>query len=104
MSEFTDPIGRFAALLDQARKLDRKVLPEPTAFALGTVDGIRTGAVQPERARLVALEGDLVGRAATGNLPDQHAAGARLRAAVGEAVAVAALVPLAAGARQQVSS
>ena len=38
MSEFTDPIARFAALLDQARGIDRKILPEPTAFALGTVD------------------------------------------------------------------
>ena len=33
-----DPIKRFTGLLDQARALDRKILPEPTAFALGTVD------------------------------------------------------------------
>lgn len=33
-----DPIARFTALLDQARALDRAILPEPTAFALGTVD------------------------------------------------------------------
>jgi len=33
-----DPIERFTALLDQARAVDRKILPEPTAFALGTVD------------------------------------------------------------------
>ena len=33
-----DPIARFTALLDQARAVDRKILPEPTAFALGTVD------------------------------------------------------------------
>jgi pyridoxamine 5'-phosphate oxidase len=33
-----NPIERFTALLDQARAVDRKILPEPTAFALGTVD------------------------------------------------------------------
>jgi pyridoxamine 5'-phosphate oxidase len=33
-----DPIKRFAALLDQARAIDRAILPEPTAFALATVD------------------------------------------------------------------
>ncbi len=33
-----DPIARFIALLEQATKLPRNVLPEPTAFALGTVD------------------------------------------------------------------
>jgi pyridoxamine 5'-phosphate oxidase len=38
MSDSRDPIARFTALLDQARALDRKLLPEPTAFALGTVD------------------------------------------------------------------
>src|ERR1041385_6573291 len=32
-----NPIERFIGLLDQARALDRKILPEPTAFALGTV-------------------------------------------------------------------
>ena len=34
-----DPIDRFVRLLDQAKALPRSVLPEPTAFALGTVDG-----------------------------------------------------------------
>jgi pyridoxamine 5'-phosphate oxidase len=33
-----DPITRFTGLLDQARAIDRKILPEPTAFALATVD------------------------------------------------------------------
>ncbi|HEX8942229.1 MAG TPA: pyridoxamine 5'-phosphate oxidase [Gemmatimonadaceae bacterium] len=33
-----DPIARFQALLDRAKKLPREQLPEPTAFALGTVD------------------------------------------------------------------
>lgn len=33
-----DPIKRFIDLLDQARAIDRKILPEPTAFSLGTVD------------------------------------------------------------------
>jgi pyridoxamine 5'-phosphate oxidase len=33
-----DPIARFKDLLDQARSLDRKILPEPTAFSLATVD------------------------------------------------------------------
>ena len=33
-----DPIQRFIGLLDQARAIDRAVLPEPTAFALGTAD------------------------------------------------------------------
>lgn len=32
-----DPIGRFQALLDAAHAMPRDVLPEPTAFALGTV-------------------------------------------------------------------
>ena len=34
----TDPIARFITLLDQARAVDRAILPEPTAFALGTAD------------------------------------------------------------------
>jgi len=38
MSDSLDPIARFTALLDRARALDRTILPEPTAFALGTVD------------------------------------------------------------------
>jgi len=33
-----DPTARFIALLEQANNLPREVLPEPTAFALGTVD------------------------------------------------------------------
>jgi pyridoxamine 5'-phosphate oxidase len=33
-----NPIARFTALLDQARAIDPKILPEPTAFALATVD------------------------------------------------------------------
>ena len=32
-----DPIARFRALLKEAEAVDRKLLPEPTAFALGTV-------------------------------------------------------------------
>jgi len=33
-----DPIARFVALLEEATKLPRQVLPEPTAFALATAD------------------------------------------------------------------
>jgi pyridoxamine 5'-phosphate oxidase len=33
-----DPIARFRALFERAAKLPREQLPEPTAFALGTVD------------------------------------------------------------------
>lgn len=33
-----DPVARFAALLGQARAVDRAILPEPTAFSLATVD------------------------------------------------------------------
>jgi pyridoxamine 5'-phosphate oxidase len=32
-----DPIARFGALLDEARRVGRECLPEPTAFALATV-------------------------------------------------------------------
>jgi pyridoxamine 5'-phosphate oxidase len=32
-----DPISRFRQLLDRAQRTDRALLPEPTAFALGTV-------------------------------------------------------------------
>jgi pyridoxamine 5'-phosphate oxidase len=35
---FAEPFARFEALLHEAAALDRSVLPEPTAFALGTVD------------------------------------------------------------------
>lgn len=38
MSAVNDPIARFTALLDQARAVDRAILPEPTAFSLATVD------------------------------------------------------------------
>ena len=34
-----DPIERFAALLAEAQAVERDLLPEPTAFALATVDG-----------------------------------------------------------------
>jgi pyridoxamine 5'-phosphate oxidase len=34
----TDPFERFKALFEQARAVPREILPEPTAFALGTVD------------------------------------------------------------------
>ncbi len=33
----SEPIARFLALLDEARRVGRDRLPEPTAFALGTV-------------------------------------------------------------------
>jgi pyridoxamine 5'-phosphate oxidase len=33
----SDPIARFLALLDEARRVGRERLPEPTAFALATV-------------------------------------------------------------------
>jgi pyridoxamine 5'-phosphate oxidase len=33
-----DPIARFAALFEEAKRLPREALPEPTAFALGTTD------------------------------------------------------------------
>jgi pyridoxamine 5'-phosphate oxidase len=46
-----DPIVRFQALLARATQLPREQLPEPTAFALGTVDG--TG--QPS-VRIVLLK------------------------------------------------
>ena len=38
MTPPTDPIARFKELLARAAAFDRTVLPEPTAFALGTVD------------------------------------------------------------------
>lgn len=46
-----DPIVRFQALLDRAMRIPREQLPEPTAFALGTVD--ETG--QPS-VRIVLLK------------------------------------------------
>ena len=33
-----DPIARFIGVFEQAKALPRELLPEPTAFALGTVD------------------------------------------------------------------
>jgi pyridoxamine 5'-phosphate oxidase len=33
-----DPIARFQSLLEEAKRIPRDRLPEPTAFALGTVD------------------------------------------------------------------
>lgn len=33
-----DPVARFQALFEQAKRIPKDVLPEPTAFALGTVD------------------------------------------------------------------
>ena len=47
-----DPIARFRALLNEAQNVDRKLLPEPTAFALGTVGGDGRPAV-----RMLLLKG-----------------------------------------------
>jgi len=47
-----DPIARFQALFEKAKQIPRNVLPEPTAFALGTVDA--TG--QPS-VRILLLKG-----------------------------------------------
>jgi pyridoxamine 5'-phosphate oxidase len=41
-----DPIERFKTLLEQARGLPRELLPEPTAFALGTVNAAGQPAVR----------------------------------------------------------
>lgn len=46
-----DPIARFQTLLDDARRVDRAILPEPTAFALGTV-----GADGQPAVRIVLLK------------------------------------------------
>jgi len=46
-----DPIVRFQSLLDRAMQIPREQLPEPTAFALGTVDA----AGQPS-VRIVLLK------------------------------------------------
>jgi pyridoxamine 5'-phosphate oxidase len=46
-----DPIARFQALFEQAKRIPKDVLPEPTAFALGTVDA----AGQPS-VRIVLLK------------------------------------------------
>jgi len=47
-----EPFLRFQELLDQATALDRAVLPEPTAFALGTV-----GADEQPSVRILLLKG-----------------------------------------------
>ena len=39
VAPFGEPFERFAGLLAEARALDRSILPEPTAFSLGTVGG-----------------------------------------------------------------
>jgi pyridoxamine 5'-phosphate oxidase len=46
MSEARDPIARFKDLLGRATALDRKTLPEPTAFALATVDEVGVPSVR----------------------------------------------------------
>jgi pyridoxamine 5'-phosphate oxidase len=52
MSAPADPFHRFRAQLARAQALDRALLPEPTAFALGTVDA--TGRVA---VRMLLLKG-----------------------------------------------
>ena len=47
-----DPIARFRALLAEAQNVDRTLLPEPTAFALGTV-----GADGRPAVRMLLLKG-----------------------------------------------
>lgn len=47
----SDPIARFRTLLERATALDRSLLPEPTAFALGTV-----GADGQPSVRIVLLK------------------------------------------------
>lgn len=47
-----DPIARFTAVLEEANAIPRDVLPEPTAFALGTVDAEGRPSV-----RIVLLKG-----------------------------------------------
>ena len=47
-----DPIARFRALLAEAQEVDRARLPEPTAFALGTV-----GADGRPAVRMLLLKG-----------------------------------------------
>ena len=47
-----DPIARFQALFEQVKRTPKDVLPEPTAFALGTVDA----SGQPS-VRIVLLKG-----------------------------------------------
>lgn len=47
-----EPFARFEEILDAARRLDRALLPEPTAFSLGTVDEAGRPAV-----RILLLKG-----------------------------------------------
>jgi pyridoxamine 5'-phosphate oxidase len=47
-----DPIARFVKLFDEAKRIPQEVWPEPTAFALGTVDVAGRPAV-----RIVLLKG-----------------------------------------------
>ena len=47
-----DPFARFAEMLDAAKAVDRQRLPEPTAFALGTVSAEGNPSV-----RIVLLKG-----------------------------------------------
>lgn len=47
-----DPIARFIAFLEQATRVDRSLLPEPTAFCLATV----SADCQPS-ARMILLKG-----------------------------------------------
>lgn len=47
-----DPIARFVALFEKAKRIPAEVWPEPTAFALGTVDAAGRPAV-----RIVLLKG-----------------------------------------------
>jgi pyridoxamine 5'-phosphate oxidase len=49
---FAEPFDRFRAQLAEARAVDRAVLPEPTAFSLGTV-----GADGQPAVRMVLLKG-----------------------------------------------
>ena len=37
IAPYAEPFTRFSAQLEEARAMDRTILPEPTAFALGTV-------------------------------------------------------------------
>jgi pyridoxamine 5'-phosphate oxidase len=52
LAPFAEPFRRFAALLDQAMTVGAERLPEPTAFALGTV-----GASGQPSVRILLLKG-----------------------------------------------
>jgi pyridoxamine 5'-phosphate oxidase len=45
-SPSSDPIARFVKLFDEAKRIPPEVWPEPTAFALGTVDAAGRPAVR----------------------------------------------------------